>query len=106
MPTRKQPQVLLWVVIFQTDEALTGLSVSKIAFLIKDTYPIHAHRRHPPNFLVFTKRAHTYHLKSRIINVLLRRRLWLSLPKQLRELLKRVEGVCTDDELVIRWVIS
>jgi len=71
MPTREQPQILLWIIVLQTDEA-----------------PVHAHGRDPPSLLVLGERAHTYHLETRIVNVLPGYRLRLRLPKQLRELLE------------------
>jgi len=89
MPARKQPQILLRIIILQTDEA-----------------PIDAHRRDAPELLVLGERAHTYHLEARIINVLLGGRLRLRLTKELREFLKRIERVCAGHELVIRRVIS
>lgn len=111
MPTRKQPQILLRIIILQTDEALHDNdkkppSAPHHNKTQRCTYPIDAHRRDAPELLVLGERAHTYHLEARIINVLLGRCLRLRLTKELREFLKRIERVRAGHELVSRRVIS
>jgi hypothetical protein len=70
------------------------------------TYPIDAHWRDAPGLLVLGEHALMYHLKARIINILLGRRLRLGLPKELCQLLERVEWVRSGHELVSRRIIS
>jgi hypothetical protein len=56
---------------YRTEQTIVRIKITLSIPIKRRTYPIYAHGRDPPNFFILRERTQTYHLKTRIIDILL-----------------------------------